>query len=102
MQKSVCDTTAGGNVGNTKVSTENKNEVPHVSEGVVSSIVGEFPLTEDKYDLQAMFRPCHRSTITAAGAVKTFQAWNAQTTDKYGFIPLGDFMLPESNEKKTK
>ena len=100
MEKSVCDTTAGGNVGNTKVSTENKNEVPHVSEGVVSSVVGEFPLTEDKYDLQAMFRPRHRSTITAAGTVKTFQAWNAQTTDKYGFIPLGDFMLPESNEKK--
>ena len=70
-----------------------------MSEGVVSCVVAAFPLTEDKYDLQAMFRPRHRSIITAAGAVKTFQAWNEQTTDKYGFIPLGDLMLPESNDK---
>ena len=99
IQKHVCGTTAGENVGNTKVSTEYKNKVPHVSEGVVSCVVATFPLTEDKYDLQAVFRPHHRSIITAAGAVKTFQAWNAQTTHKYGFIPLGDLMLIESNDK---
>ena len=99
IQNHVCDTTAGENVANPKVSSGNKKQVPHVSEGVVSRVVGEFPLTEDKYDLQAMFQPRHRSTITAAETVKTFQTWNAQTTDKYGFIPLGDLMLPESNEK---
>ena len=55
IQNHVCDTTAGENVGNTKVSSGNKKEVPHVSEGVVSRVVSEFPLTEDKYDLQAMF-----------------------------------------------
>ena len=90
---------AGENVGNTKVSTEYKNKVPHVSEGVVSRFVTVFPLTEDKYNLQAMFRPRHRSVVSAVGAVKTFHAWNKQTTDKYGFIPLGDLMLPESNDK---
>ena len=99
IQNHVCDTTAGENVAHTKVSSGNKKQVPHVSEGVVSRVVTKFPLTEDKYDLQAMFRPRHRSTITAAGTVKTFQTWNSQTTDKYGFIPLGDFMLPECNEK---
>ena len=69
IQNHVCDTTAGENVAHTKVSSGNKKQVPHVSEGVVSRVVTEFPLTEDKYDLQAMFRPRHRSTITAAGTV---------------------------------
>ena len=91
--------TAGENVDNTKVSTKHKSTIPYVSEGVVSRVVTAFPLTEDKYDLQATFRPRHRSVISSAGAVKTFQAWNSQTTDKYGFIPLGDLMLPQSNDK---
>ena len=93
------EVTAGGHGHTNKVSTEYKNKAPLVSEGVVSRVMATLPLTEDKYALQAMFRPRHRDTIAAASNVKTFQNWNAQVNDKFGFIPLGDLLLPESNDK---
>ena len=93
------EVTAGGHGHTNKVSTEYKNKAPLVSEGIVSRVMATLPLTEDKYALQGMFRPRHRDTIAAASNVKTFQNWNAQVNDKFGFIPLGDLLLPESNDK---
>ena len=95
------EVTAGGHGHTNKVSTGCKNKATLVSEGVVSRVMATFPLTEDKYILQAMFRPRHRDTIANASTIKTFQTWNAQNNDKFGFIPLGDLMLPESNKKNT-
>ena len=52
----------------------------------------------DKYDLELNFKPRHRQHIAEAKNKKTFQLWDKQTQDKYGFIPLGDQILPEKNK----
>ena len=41
----------------------------------------------DKYDLDLRFRPRHQSKIACAKDCVTFQKWNDQNCEKYGFIP---------------
>ena len=53
----------------------------------------------DKYDLDLRFRPRHRDKIVTAQDCVTFQKWDSQNSEKFGFIPLGDLMLPSINLK---
>ena len=55
----------------------------------------------DKYDLDLRFRPRHREKIMAAQDCVTFQNWDAQHSEKFGFIPLGDLLLPPINLKNV-
>ena len=55
--------------------------------------------TDEKYDLELRFKPRHRQHISEAKSNSTFQSWDSQTRDKYGFIPLGDLIVPEKNYK---
>ena len=48
----------------------------------------------DKYDLDLRFRPRHQSKIASAKDCATFQKWNDQNCEKFGFIPLGNILLP--------
>ena len=52
------------------------------------------PGQEDKYDLDLRFRLCHQQKIASAKHCVTFQNWNDQNSEKFGFIPLGDILLP--------
>ena len=70
-----------------------------VSDGVDSCVVHTSTVIDDKYNLQLAFRPRHRATITSANNVPTFKAWDRQTLDKFGFIPLGDLILLTKNDK---
>ena len=54
---------------------------------------------DDKYDLELNFKPRHRQRIAHAKNNTTFNLCDKQTNDKYGFISLGDQILPEKNEK---
>ena len=56
---------------------------------------------EDKYDLELRFKPKHRQRIHEAKHIRTFTKWDDQMEDKYGFIPLGDLVVPEYNEKNS-
>ena len=60
-------------------------------------------LTEtcDKYDLELCFKPKHRSKIQQAKANPTFQKWDYQTKGKFGFIPLGNLVLPNSDDRNS-
>ena len=82
-----------------KVSQKNDGSGKKLNDGVKSCIVPTSPVIDDKYNLQLAFRPRHRATIALATNVKTFKAWDSQTSDKFGFIPLGDLILPQKNEK---
>ena len=55
----------------------------------------------DKYDLDLRFRPRHRDKIEAAQDCVTFQNWDAQNSEKFGFIPLGDLLLPPIDLKNV-
>ena len=55
----------------------------------------------DKYDLDLRFRPRHREKIVTAQDCVPFQKWDAQNSDKFGFIPLGDLMLPSIDLKNV-
>ena len=54
---------------------------------------------EDKYDLELRFKPKYRQRITEAKHVRTFKSWDNQMQDKYGFVPLGDILVPDHNNK---
>ena len=82
-----------------KVSHKNNGNCKAVSNGVDSCVVHTYPVIEDKYNLQLAFRPRHRATIASATNVQTFKDWDSQTQDKFGFIPLGNLMLPTKNDK---
>ena len=55
----------------------------------------------DKYDLDLRFRPRHRDKIVTAQDCVTFQKWDDQNSDKFGFILLGDLMLPSIDLKSV-
>ena len=55
--------------------------------------------SDEKYDLELRFKPRHRQRIGKAKNNSTFQLWDNQTKDKYGYISLGDLMIPERNDK---
>ena len=52
------------------------------------------PGQEDKYDLDLRFRPRHQQKIASAKHCVTFQNWNDQNCEKFGFIPLDEILLP--------
>ena len=52
------------------------------------------PGLEDKYDLDLRFRPRHQKKIASAKHCVTLQNWNDQNCEKFGFIPLGEILLP--------
>ena len=52
------------------------------------------PGQEDKYDLDLRFRPRHQKKIASAKHCVTLQNWNDQNCEKFGFIPLGEILLP--------
>ena len=55
----------------------------------------------DKYDLDLRFRPRHRDKIVTPQDCVTFQKWDGQNSEKFGFIPLGDLMLPSIDLKNV-
>ena len=85
-----------------KVRRKNDGSCKKVNNGVESCVIHISPGIDDKYNLQLAFRPRHRATIASATNVQTFKAWDSQTNNKFGFIPLGDLVLPKKNEKKSK
>ena len=54
----------------------------------------------DKYELDLRFKTRHRDIIASASECNTFKNWNDQNHDKFGFIPLGDLILPSIELKK--
>ena len=54
---------------------------------------------EDKYDLELRFKPKYRQRISEAKHICMFKNWDNQMEDKYGFVPLGDILVPERNDK---
>ena len=50
----------------------------------------------DKYDLDLGFPHKYKARLSMADDSKIFQVWKAQTVGGYGFIPLGDLILPET------
>ena len=53
----------------------------------------------DKYALDLRFHPCHRLRIQEAKNCRVFKLWDDQMSDKFGFIPLQDQIIPRQNHK---
>ena len=54
----------------------------------------------DKYALDLRFRPRHRLRIQEAKDCHTFKLWDAQMSDKFGYIPLQDQIIPDKDHKR--
>ena len=54
---------------------------------------------DNEYNLELRFKPKHRQRVNTAKGIRTIKNWDYQMEDKYGFITLGDLVLPEHNEK---
>ena len=75
--------------------TSTKNSGKNLSKEV---ILKEY---DDKYDLELRFKPKYRQRISEAKHQCTFQNWDNQMEEKYGFIPLGNIRLPEQDNKNA-
>ena len=53
----------------------------------------------DKYALDLRFRPHHRLRIKEAKNCPIFKVWDEQMSDKFGFIPLQDQILPSKDQR---
>ena len=72
-----------------------------ISADTDQAVKNSVDLNCDKYDLDLRFRPRHREAVGKAKYCKSFKDWDSQTSDKYGFIPLSDMMLPNKNRKNS-
>ena len=54
---------------------------------------------EDKYDLELRFKPKYRQRVSEAKNNCTFKNWDNQMEEKYGFVPLGDILVPKRDDK---
>ena len=56
-------------------------------------------LDPDKYTLDLRFHPCHRLRIQEAKNCRIFKLWDEQMSDKFGFIPLQDQIMPSQDHR---
>ena len=55
----------------------------------------------EKYTLDLRFRPRHRLRIEEAKNCRTFKLWDKQMSDKFGYIPLQDQIVPDRDITKA-
>ena len=107
----VCDSVDSA-VSAVTVSNPSINEAPQtvsnanfqsskMSANTNQAVKNSVDLNCDKYDLDLRFRPRHREAVAKAKNCKSFKDWDSQTSDKYGFIPLSDMILPKKNRKNS-
>ena len=56
--------------------------------------------TADKYNLGLQVKSHNKDRLWQARSDPTYIKWNEQTTDKFGFIPLGPLELPVTDKRK--
>ena len=55
-------------------------------------------MPDDKYDLALQTKNKNEIKMKQASEEPTFQQWDQQNGDKFGFIPLGSLVLPKSDK----
>ena len=53
---------------------------------------------DDKYSSSILIKSCHEGKSVPTCNVITHELWKSKTDFNFGFIPLGDFRLSDSNE----
>ena len=56
-------------------------------------------LPEDKYQLALAIKNKNKHKLQRASSDPTYQKWSDQNSPKFGFVPLGPLLLPNSNLK---
>ena len=54
--------------------------------------------SDSKYDLSLSGRPNNRARINNAISNSTFRLWDGQNSQKFGFIPTSDLIIPSNNK----
>ena len=57
---------------------------------------------DDKYDLALEVRNKNKQKIAMAKGNSTFEKWNQQNVEKFGFIPLNDLLIPQIDKSIDK
>ena len=66
-----------------------------------SNILDDHSSDPDKYAMDLRFRPRHRNRIQEAKNCEVFKLWDKQVSDKFGYIPLQDQILPSRDQRIT-
>ena len=66
-----------------------------------SKMCSENDTLDDKYDLALQTKNKNKTKLKQASEDPTFQLWDQQNEGKFGFIPLGPLVLPQSVTKPT-
>ena len=85
--------------------TNRHNSIPVPQTKALDIVKKSDPVSEnvsdpDKYALDLRFRPRHRLRIQEAKDCHTFKLWDAQMSDKFGYIPLQDQIIPDRDHKR--
>ena len=62
---------------------------------VTNNLQQETNDVQDKYELDLRFHARHKHKMAKAKDSNILSLWDAQSKDKYGFIPIQDQLLPE-------
>ena len=57
-------------------------------------------MAEDKYDLGLQVKVHNKQRIYQARSDPTYKKWNEQTDGKFGFVPLGPLVIPNSDKRR--
>ena len=60
-----------------------------------------FNTTNDKYDLDLKFKPKYKDIMDKIKSCPISKLWDSQTKDKYGFIPLGNQTIPDTDLREV-
>ena len=66
-----------------------------------SSLLDDHSSDPDKYAMDLRFRPRHRLRIQEAKNCQIFKLWDKQMSDKFGYIPLQEQILPNRDQRNT-
>ena len=59
-------------------------------------------MVDDKYELALQVKNKNREKLYKAKSDLTYQKWNEQNKDKFGFIPLGPLIVPDTDKQIEK
>ena len=81
--------------GSNNKSTQNQDKTPPKN-------LPEVPIMDDKYGLALQVKNKNKEKLNNAKTDPTYQKWNSQNDDKFGFIPLGPLILPTCDKQIKK
>ena len=85
-----------------KIKTSTSHLTNNQHRGSSTDVETLLHVLDDKYDLALEVRNKNKQKIAMAKSNSTFQKWNQQNVEKFGFTPLNDLLIPQIDKSIDK